>query len=217
MRTPARLLIAAVSALVVLASCQKEVDLQFDRGGNGNGNGNGNGGGGSTTNKIEGDYNFVGLKVYQTASATATDAGISMKMDVVTNYQSSNNTGTVKITSDKMSFTQVGCNLSGIVTLKVYMGGVLMQSQDTPISEVVSPADNITGYTRNNADSLTFAGQPSIYDGGAAVNLGNMGARISWSGDTLILKTTVDLSGTQAGFPDGVKGIGISTMKLKKK
>lgn len=203
-------------ALIFFSSCQKEVDFLDLGGGPGPGTGN--------TGAIIGDYNFVGLWSKQNNSVTTTQAGMELKAVALTEYTSQDNIGSLKITNDKFLFTGIGHKVQGTAIVLSYLDGVLIQQTSNPYEHVTPPADQSYDYVRNNSDSITFingfANLPDASPGGTpTLPTGPIGARISFSSDTLVLYTKFDFTfnQNQAGVPVvmdvNVEGI----MKFKKK
>jgi hypothetical protein len=123
--------------------------------------------------------------------------------------------GLVKINNTQF-ISNYGYDLDTTINAKTYIDGVLFDEQDLPIVVSVPPASNSLTYVRNNSDSLTFDAPldvPTLPGGSAPPPIGPMGARISWSGNTLTLKTKIDFTTTTTGL---LKVQTSTTMKLKK-
>jgi hypothetical protein len=204
-------------ALVLTAfftSCQKEISFETPPDPN-NGNG-GNGGGGGGNQTLEGNYKLVYQEVYEKASIEDNSTGIEVKYILEGIYTLKNIIdGTCKFTSNQFISTY-GYTIDTTINAKLYMDGVLISNTDEPIQASVPVTTNTLTYVRNNADSLTFDAPPNVPNipgSSGPPPIGPLGARISWSGDTLILKTKLDFSTTTTG-PLDVKTV--TTMKFKK-
>lgn len=216
MRTATKLLL--LSLAIVFTACQKEVDYAT---GNNSGGTGGTGGNGSTnsTSNIEGDYDFVGMAAHTESSITVNTSGSEVKAVTVSDYVTRDNTGTMKITSDQFISTNLGYSIDTMINVKTYLDNVLFDDSDVPFTGSTPPTSGTTPYVRNSADSITatgFLGIPT--DPSGAIPTGPAGLKLSWSGDTLLLK--VNTSFTQSVSQGGVPGTMVAsvngTFKLKK-
>lgn len=207
------LLIPVLSAFII--SCQKEADLQNDTPGGGTGTGGNN-------RDIVGDYDFVGIDGDTKASVSVASPLGAAKTVTSSKYSSTNNTGTVKFTANKLIYTNIAYSVNTTAHTQIFLGSTLISEEDEPYTED-SPADSGEEiYVKNNNDSLTFTNALFLADNPFQANVPPtpMGARISWKGDTLLLKVKSTFSGpiSQPGSPTAdfvgsVEGV----MKLKKK
>lgn len=200
---------------LILVSCQKEVDFQFENGNSGNGNNNSN-------NSIVGDYTFLGVKSEGTSSVEAVQPGITLKSFSSFAYESFDNRGTIKITSSKITFSQVGYEIDTVMNTKTYMDGSLLIDMDVPLtmSYPVSSPDVSADYKKNSTDSITLSGDTFFADPNTGVT-GNqpIGAKIVWSSDTLRLYMTTRINTpiTQNGVTGTLTGNMKSVLVLEKK
>lgn len=209
--TPGALLLI-FSLTVFLSSCQKEVDFQ-------NQNDPGNPGGGGTGNhNITGDWNFVGIAAHTNSTVTVSAGGDQIRAVTVSDYISQNNAGTVKITASDFISTGVGYVIDTTMNSKTYINGVLFDDSDFPFDETVPPTNSTTPYTRINNDSLTVIGPFGAPDPSGSTPTGPVGIKISWSGDTLLLKVKSSFTQTvtQGGVPGTLTGTVIGITKLKR-
>jgi len=219
MRTPIRYILAVVAAVSLLASCQKEVDFQFDNNNPGNGGGPGTG----SSKPITGDYDFVGLSATTTVTINVSAGGQQLKTITSSGYKSFNNTGTANITSSKMNFTGLGYEVDTMMNVKTYLDGALFDDSDVPFVATYPPSNGIYDYTRNNADSLTILNASFLPVGGSPgqsqTSQAPLGSRITWSGDTLLLniKQNINMTFSQGGIPATMVAKLDGVMKLKKK
>src|SRR5688572_21953576 len=88
-------------------SCQKEVDLQDDLNPGGGGTTNPPPGGGNNNQSIIGDYDFVGISAATNTTVNVTDGGQNLKTIAKSNYVSTNNAGTAKVTNTEFVFTDI--------------------------------------------------------------------------------------------------------------
>ncbi len=213
MRTATKLLL--LSLAIVFTACQKEVDYAPAN----NSSGTGGTGGTGNTNNIEGDYDFVGMAAHTESSITVAASGSEVKSVTVSDYITKENTGTMKITSDQFISTNLGYSIDTIVNVKTYLDNVLFDDSDVPYAGSAPPSSGTTPYVRNSADSITatgFLGIPS--DPSGAIPTGPTGLKLSWSGDTLLLKinTNFTQSVSQGGVPGTMVASVKGTFKLKK-
>lgn len=216
MKMKTNLLFLISAAIVLLSSCQKEVSLQND-----SGNGGNNQGGGNNTS-IVGDWDFVGLSVQSTSIVEVSDVGIQLKTVTTGDFDSKNNSGTIKITSNQFSYSNITYDVDTVVNMQMYLNGDLLSDEEMPYVFSPTPMSNATTYVRNTNDSLTLKnGIFSLADPsqGGPVGTGEIGMKISWASDTLLLKMVTPFSRTivNQGVPGVLSGNMTGTMKLKKK
>jgi hypothetical protein len=210
-------LLPLVALLLVFSSCQKEVS--FDDPIVPGGNGNGGGSGGNNTNNIVGDYDYVGMTAHTLSTVNVSQAGQNMKTVTVSDYNTKDNIGTVKITSNQMISTGVGYSIDTTMNNKTYLDGLLIDDSDFPF-QVTSPASGSTStYVRNSADSVTTTGALGFPDPSGNMPTGSVGAKLSWHGDTLYMKVSTSFTQTitQGGVPATITGSVTGITKLKKR
>jgi hypothetical protein len=213
MRTATKLLL--LSLAIVFTACQKEVDYAT---GNNTGNTGGTGGTGNAGN-IEGDYDFVGMTAHTVSAITVNASGSEIKAVTTSDYVTKENTGRMKITSDQFISTNLAYSIDTVVNVKTYLDNVLFDDSDVPYAQSTPPSSSTTPYVRNSADSITATGPLGIpSDPSGAIPTGEAGFKLSWSGDTLVLKTntSVTQSISQNGVPATAVSSVIGTFKLKK-
>ena len=209
MKHPKLLLLIAVLA-TALISCQKEVNLQ-----------NQNGGGGQASD-ITGNYKFVSMTASTKSTITTGSGPLQEKAITVSDYTSTNNIGTVAITSDKFNTTGIGYDVDGIAYGYFYLGGVLIDSLEFPFNVTIPPTSGSSNYRRITNDSIYFDGGFINNDptgGGTPTQAIPTGARLSWASDTLILRTSFSMATTQdigGGVMANVLNQGTQVVQLKK-
>jgi hypothetical protein len=216
MRTAAKLLL--LTLIIAVTSCQKEVDYATSNNSGGTGGTNGTGSTNSTSN-IEGDYDFVGMSAHTESAITVVASGSEVKVVTVSDYITRNNTGAVKITSNQLISTDLGYSIDTTVNVKTYLDNVLFDDSNVPFTGTTPPTSNTSPYVRNSADSITvtgFMGIPS--DPSGTIPTGPAGLKLSWSGDTLLLKANTSF--TQSVSQNGVPGTMVASVngifRLKK-
>jgi hypothetical protein len=207
-------LLLLVAVITVLSSCQKEAS--FEEGDPDPGNGGGGGGGGNNNASIVGNYKLVYESVYEKAVLEDNTGGFNTKLIIEGLYTLKNITGGDVQFTNTQFISNFGYTIDTTINSKMYIDGVLLSDQDLPIFTTAPPTTTTMGYVRNNADSLTMDAPPSVPNipgGGPAPAIGPMGMRISWSGDTLILKSKLQFTAVTTG-PVAVTAN--TVMKLKK-
>ncbi|MBL7737595.1 MAG: hypothetical protein JNK14_00120 [Chitinophagaceae bacterium] len=215
MRVKITALLVFLCTSVLLISCQKEVSVEL-----GTGNGNGNGGGGNNNNSIEGDYDYVGVHAVTLSTVTFTILGEETKSVTTSDYYGKNCTGTVKITANQFISTNVAYDIDTTMNVKMYTNGVLTDDEDFPFTASVPPTGGTSTYVKNSADSITVTGSFGSSPNPSGNNpTGPIGARLSWSGDTLIMKTSASFTQniSQGGIPAVFVGKVSAVTKLKKR
>ncbi len=215
MRIATKLLLLS-SLIIAFTSCQKEINYAT---GNGTGGTGGTGGSGNT-NKIVGDYDFVGMVAHTQSTVTVNAMGQELKSITVSDYVTKSNIGTVKITSNQFITTGLGYSIDTIMNVKTYIDNVLFDDSDFPFVASVPATSSTSPYVRNSTDSITVTGAIGVSpDPSGNTPTGPVGVKLSWSGDTLLLKvnTSFTQSITQSGVPGIITGSVNGITKLKKR
>lgn len=210
MRLTANLtLLLLLNAALLISSCQKELDSLDPGSGTGTppgsvpgippGSGTGN------TRNIEGEYYFVGLTAYTYSSVVVSDQGSQLRSVTVSNYVTKNNVGTATINATDINFIRVGYNIDTTANGKTYVDGDLLSDFDFPYIASFPPKNTTNSYTRVNDDSLNITGALGVSDPSGVTPTGSAGVKLSWSGDTLMLR--IKSSFTQNITQGGVDGI----------
>ncbi len=213
-RIPAKTLLLIYSLMILLISCQKEINFQ-----NSNNSGGNTGGGGTSNNSIIGEWNFVGMVAHTSSSVSVVAGSDQLKSITVSDYATKNNVGTVKITSTQFISTGLAYSIDTTMNVKTYINGSLFDDSDLPFV-LSAPANSSTSdYTRINNDSLTMIGAFGAPSGPSGTTpTGPVGVRISWAGDTLLLKVASSFTQTisQGGVPGVLTGVVNGITKLKR-
>lgn len=185
-------LLLTVAMLTIFTSCQKE--LSFEDGGP------------DANRSIIGDWNFVGASGNMETTVAGTVNGTPGSAIATINFSTKNNSGTATFTADNFSYTNITYDIDTSAIVKLYALGFLVDEIEQPIAFNFPPASRSVGYVLNTTDSLTFEsipidptipsipGVPPIPQ--PALPAGPFGARIAWSGDTLLIKTKLTFSQT---------------------
>lgn len=188
--------------IVGAVSCQKEVE-DIDLGDDPFNPTPGNPSNPSSNNSIIGNWRFVKLIGVSTTMLEMTESGVSTKMVSITNIDSKDEAGTLKIDETTMATNGVKYSASTMVESTMYVAGIPVDNFSMPY-DFVSPATSAsTNYRKISADSIFVESSfMDLNQGGSPVQTLASGAKISWSKDTMILRMrgqqtqTIDDAGT---------------------
>jgi hypothetical protein len=216
MRIAISKLLLLSSVIIFFTSCEKEVNFQTRN----SPGGTGGTGGTNNTSNIVGDYDFVGMVAHTKSTVTVNAMGQALKTITTSDYVTKSNTGTVKITSDQFISTALAYSIDTTMNVKTFIDNVLFDDSDLPFVGSAPPTSNTSPYVRNSADSITVTGAIGVSpDPSGNTPTGPVGVKLSWLGDTLLLK--VNTSFTQSITQSGVTGILTGSVngitKLKKR
>jgi len=218
--------------VIVFTACQKDKDSARS-----NTSGNTGGTGSTSTTNIEGDYDFVGMVAHTESSTTSNTMGTLIKAVTVMDYATKNNSGMMKITSNQLIDTNLGHSIGTTYNVKTYGDSVLVDDSNVALIRSTPPTSSTSTYERNSADSITVTGAlgvvsdlfstiawtPPPYGTNSGISISfeqeKMGVKLSWSGDTLLLK--VNSSSSQSvkvgpGAPATLVGSVNGIIRLKK-
>jgi hypothetical protein len=209
----AKTLFLTCATMGFLVSCQKEVSLQ-DMGGQGNNN---------NTN-ITGDWNFIGSNAKTYVGLSFSESGQEFKSITVSDYNTENNVGTLKVTDKQFIFQGISHTVSDEANSKTYINGILVNEINEPFNATYPVTNQTMDYVRNNNDSLTFTNAFALLpdpsgSGTTPVPAGPIGGKISLVSDILTVityyaaKETITQAGVPATFEVKMEG----TMKFKRK
>jgi hypothetical protein len=202
----------AILCLILLASCQKEVDfVDIDPPGPP---------GAGTVTEIKGDWNIVSQAVKSKTTVTMNEAGEEFKMIATSDYLMTHNEGKLKVTDAQFLFTGMTYTVDATANVKTYLGGLLIDDSDFPLNTTLPPTDNTIDYVRNAGDSVTFSNLiamlPDPSGTPAPTPVGPSGAHVYVAGDTLYINfsTTIDAPIVQAGEAASMSAYGKTVMKF---
>jgi len=203
-----RLFLATLCLIITLASCQKEINYALPNASP------------VPSNSVIGNYDFVGLMAHTEGTVTINDQGQTIKTVTVSDYVTKNNVGTAKITSNQVIGNGIGYSIDTTVNVATYINNILTEQLDVPFVATVPPANTISPYIQITADSITVTGDFGVLpDPSGNVPTGPIGLKLSWLGDTLLLKvnSTFTQTVTQNGVPGVMTGTAVGVTKLKKR
>jgi hypothetical protein len=169
-----------------------------------------------------GDWKFLGMTLLAETTLEATDGVDTEKLSTWYGYHSKNNTGTVKIDATQFAMTGVGYSVDTTVHNDYYSNGTLVDATEDPFQAILAPYSGTVPYKAIGTDSVFFEQgfltvDPSI-SGGAPLATQAIGSRISWSNDTMLLKTSylVKSVDNSNGYPIQMQTKLSQVVKLKK-
>lgn len=142
----------------------------------------------SSSNDLTGDWKFVSVTVQTQADNQYTDGGILYKTTTISDYTSTQNEGTVSISSDAMKANGIAYTIDTKLKAYSYEDGVLVDSLESPFSFSVPASSAIAAYQRVGNDSLYFPGQGLF---GAPGSTAATGAKYTVSGNTFTMQNHV--------------------------
>lgn len=152
-------------------------------------------------NKIEGTWNFAGVRVNSVSSISESGA----KAIVYSDYTTFNNKGVVVIDGSTFKITGMSYSIDAVIRNVLYMNGELITDLQMPFQMAMDPYNASNPYKLVGADSIYFSAgvmeTPSY--GGGTVEVQAAGGKISWSADTLLLTLNlnqVESSAVVTGF-----------------
>ncbi|MGF6930749.1 putative small lipoprotein YifL [Chitinophaga sp. W2I13] len=159
-------------------------------------------------NKIEGTWNFAGVRVNSIATISESGAKATLYND----YTTFNNKGVMVIDGSTFKITGLSYSIDAVIRNVLYMDGVLVSDMQMPFQMDMDPYNASNPYKLVGADSIYFSAgvmeTPSY--GGGTTEVQAAGGKISWSGDTLLL--TINLNQVQSAAVMS----GFEVMKLVK-
>ena len=195
-------LTAVVLLCIFIVACSKEKSLDPSSGGNASG--------------LIGNYKFLNLYVKGTSivEVPAFDA----KTVSFFEYTTKNNSGTVTITKDKFTYTDLSYSVDTNFMAYYYDAGILVDSFDFPLM-VTMPTTNVTTpYEYFAPDSIYYAGGSPMSQGGTTVSTQAGGGRFSIENDKLIITSRVFVTKneTNQGQQQTIRSSAISVATLQK-
>jgi hypothetical protein len=179
---------------MMIVSCQKELNDPTITGLT-NGSGGSGGGGGSTD--ITGNWKFVSFSAVTQSTNQFTLAGLTAKTVTNSDYTTTNNTGTVTITSNNMTINAVSYDVADTAFAFYYENNVLIDTISQGFGFHLPSYNATSTYKRVNQDSIYINSQvldPSVS--------GGSGYRISLNGNILKMTTSIvkDTSINMGGY-----------------
>jgi hypothetical protein len=167
-----RLLIVAFLAVFIVA-CSKEKSFDPSSGNSGN--------------TMKGDWKFVSLHVK--GQTIVEVPSFDAKTVSIFEYTTKNNTGTVNITSDKISYANLSYSVDTTFMAYYYDAGVLVDSFDFPLVVTMPTTSVTTPYQYFAPDSIYYPGGSPMSMGGTTVTTQAAGGTFKVENDKLTITT----------------------------
>ncbi|SKA34094.1 hypothetical protein SAMN04488128_103950 [Chitinophaga eiseniae] len=160
---------------------------------------------GPSGNKLTGTWKFAGVELKGQSVTSATDMeGNTLKGVTNTDYISIENKGTVTFDERMMISKEISYTIDTKVNSATYINGELVASQDAPWRMTMPPSESKAAYELKANDSLYSQGATASFPGMEGSMTGQpIASKLSWKGDTLVLKSRISFSKTSSveGFP----------------
>lgn len=204
----------------MLASCQKEVEIDLGDDINNPGTGTGpNPQPGTSDKSIEGNWRFVKMLITLNSTMEMPVSGISSKFVLSMSAPSSGEGGTLSIGATNMKTEGITYAINTTASLQMFAAGMPVGTDQLPVAILQPPAGNEVTYTRIGNDSLrTSAPLVNIEVEGFEDLEMPIGGRIGWLKDTLVLTSLINqqYSDNSTGVTMTMSGNGKQVLKFVK-
>ena len=192
MKTKNLLLFLLGSIVILVSSCQKEVDY-VDLGGNNNNPGNGNPSGKS----IIGNWKFVRMLLNMHIKDVTDDGMLNLETIMDGGFVSFNEKGTLQIDASKMTGNGISYSVDTVFKAAFYSNGSLDDEMSMPWKYDAPVSNSSSQYQKISDDSIAVQGGVVDLDvPSGSTPIQPSGMKVSWSGDTLLLTTQVNKTET---------------------
>lgn len=199
MKSHKLLLAAAVAA--VMASCGKD-DAKPE----------------GNASEVQGTYDFVGMSVAGISTLTVLES--NEKTITYNAYKTKENVGSVVVDASKFVSTGMGYSIDTTVKSEYYDEGLLEDTYVLPFKATIPPAGSNVTYQLVGTDSIHFdKGFITTPDDPNMSASQEYGVRITWKGDTLVMRSAFSATTTklQSGFTVTTVFNSVQEVKLKKR
>jgi hypothetical protein len=166
--TRIKLLFPVAFICLFLISCSKEKSVDSSTGTPG-----GPGGPGSGSNSLLGNWKLVGINIKTKAVIEMNDAGLNVKTVTFSDYDTKDNQGTMKITSNKMESTNWGYSVDDVAVGYFYENNVLVDTLEFPLVVTIPPTSSSITYKLIGADSIHYEATATSAPGGGRYKIEN--------------------------------------------
>jgi len=143
----------------------------------------------ATNDQLLGTWNFVGMTATRKSTIVAGTGANEEKIITYYGFHSKNNAGTITFDATNLTSANLTYSFDTVVNSKFYLGGVLDDEYDDDFSFVLPLSSGVAPYKAVGTDSLYYSsGFMNIDPDASPTATLPGGSRISWSGDTLMLK-----------------------------
>lgn len=141
--------------------------------------------------KLLGGWDFIEMAAYTKATSSATIAGEESSNVVITDYTTVLNKGILLISADRITSYDMTYSIDTVMVAQRYIKGKLVDEFKLPFKFTFPSANSTATYKRVGTDSLYFLeGLVTVPGSGGGTPSVTSGAKIAWSGDTLLLRST---------------------------
>ena len=173
----------------------------------------------SSSSPLAGNWKFISIHAQTQSTAQYSDAGSVYKTITNSAYTSTNNGGSVAITSNTMTGTGITYQVSDTAYGYDYTDNQLVDSISSPFKVNIPPVNSTASYQMIGQDSIYFTGQGGLFTvQGGSVNTTPSGAKFNISGNTLIMISSVvkDTTINSGGIPVSQHETAVVTTTLQK-
>jgi hypothetical protein len=193
--TRIKLLFPVAMICLLLVSCSKEKSVDSSTGTPG--------GPGSGSNSLLGNWKLVKIHISTKAVIEMNDAGIDVKTITYSDYDTKDNQGTMKVTSNKMENIGWSYSIDDVATGYFYEDDVLIDSVEFPLVFTTPTSNTSVNYKLIGADSIYYESGGTVEVGGGTSFSGPGGGRYTIDNDILTITTHYNgkTSGSNQGIP----------------
>jgi hypothetical protein len=161
------------------------------------------GGPGSGSNALLGTWKLIKMNMHTRAVVEMNDAGIAVKTITYSGYDTKDNQGTLKFTSNKAENINWSYSVDDFAYGYFYENNVLVDSLQFPLVVVTPTSNTNTTYRLIGADSIYYEAGGTVTVGGQTTTSGAGGARYKIENDILTMTTyySSQTSGSNQGVP----------------
>jgi|GEM_PF-3175132 hypothetical protein len=161
---------------------------------------------------IAGNWVFVGLQNRTTSINSYITNGHTSTDVLFSSYKSSRGTGKVSITSDSIIGSGIGYSYNLFQRLTDYEDNVLSSDDSILIPSSAMPANSSIKFEYIGKDSVHYISGTLTGSNGSGTSL-TTGAKISLTGDTLVLTSGIYFNDTANAAPFQISGTVVTTLK----
>ena len=174
-----------IAALIFFTACQKGIEPFED------------GGSPQTGNDLIGTWNFTSLTGNTQSIAEYTDSGIDYKTITISNYTTTNNTGTITFSDSTFNMINTSYSISSMLFGYNYQNNILIDSVQMPFTYALDSTNSSGSYKLIGTDSIYFPQGSLISVAGSATQGQPTGGRISIVGNSLTITESINEDSTK--------------------
>ncbi len=180
-------LIILCSVILGITSCQKELSYEAPVLP-------------SQRDSLTGNWKFLSLDVKSAVTISTPGIPFAPTTDVITDFISKNNLGTLKIDSFNLDLTDLSYSIDTIAKINTYFAGTLLSSEQEDVVYDSSPYTTVSEYRLIGTDSIYFPNADFINlpDNLLFVSQPISGMKYKFEGGKLNFRTSVDINQTDS-------------------